>query len=410
MSISTADRTLLRELARQVADVAHLPIMAQRRALWQQHNALQPTRPLLLTFPEGSWGELLPMSTMRCEGEAARGIEWNLRHRLYTYAHFADDSVIEDEWVVSKAFNQTGWGLAGKEHAATTERGAWSFDPVIFSAADLKKLRFPEVTVDDAATAVRLAEAQELFGDLLTIKLKGVAHVSFHLMSLYTKWRGLEEVFMDMSDEPQMLHDAMAFLEAGYHNLTKQYVDLNLLSLNNDSTYHSSGGNGYTRTLPLPDFNPDRIRPCDMWASAETQELTPVSLAMHEEFAMQYEARLLAPFGHTGYGCCDDLTNKLVAVKRLPHMRRISISPFANVDLVAPQLKGDFIFSWKPQPSHLVGDFDAPMIRRYIQHTVDVARAHGCVLEIILKDTHTCQNHPERFDQWLRIARNIVGE
>jgi hypothetical protein len=29
---------------------------------------------------------------------------------------------------------------------------------------------------------------------------------------------------------------------------------------------------------------------------------------------------------------------------------------------------------------------------------------------MILKDTHTCEHRPERFDQWSRIARELVGE
>jgi hypothetical protein len=27
---------------------------------------------------------------------------------------------------------------------------------------------------------------------------------------------------------------------------------------------------------------------------------------------------------------------------------------------------------------------------------------------MILKDTHTCQQHPERFDEWTRIARQEI--
>jgi len=41
---------------------------------------------------------------------------------------------------------------------------------------------------------------------------------------------------------------------------------------------------------------------------------------------------------------------------------------------------------------------------------MDAARRNGCVLEMILKDTHTCENHPERFDQWTRIARELIME
>ena len=73
------------------------------------------------------------------------------------------------------------------------------------------------------------------------------------------------------------------------------------------------------------------------------------------------------------------------------------------------KLRGRAIFSWKPQPAHLVGDFDAEAVRGYIRHTLEVCAEHGCVLEMILKDTHTCENHPERFDQWTQIAREEIG-
>jgi hypothetical protein len=55
---STHDRHILRVLASQVAELAGLPVMSERRRLWKQHNRLQPTRPLILVFPEGSWEEL----------------------------------------------------------------------------------------------------------------------------------------------------------------------------------------------------------------------------------------------------------------------------------------------------------------------------------------------------------------
>ena len=72
------------------------------------------------------------------------------------------------------------------------------------------------------------------------------------------------------------------------------------------------------------------------------------------------------------------------------------------MDICAEKLQDKYIFSWKPHPAHLVGGFDADFVRDYIRHTLEVA-GHG-VLEMILKDTHTCDNHPERFDQWTQIA------
>ena len=384
--------------------------MAERRALWQRHNRLESARPMVLVFPEGAWRELLPDSALECEGVLARAMEWALRSRIYHHQHLCDDTVIERTWVVQKRVSVSGWGLEPRHIDSPEATGAWAFDPVIQEPSDLKKLRFPQVTYDAEGSQRDLEEAQALFGDILDVQHKGVSHISFHLMNVYTGLRGLEQTFMDMHDDPGMLHDAMAFLAAGCQRLVQQYEHLNLLSLNNDGTYHSSGGVGYTTELPRPDCDPNRIRPCDMWASAESQELDGVSRAMHVAFALQYERQLLEPFGLTGYGCCDRLEDKLDDVMSIPNMRRISIAPFANVDKCAEKLGKKFIFSWKPHPSHLVGQFDTDYVRRYIQRTLDVALARGCVVEMILKDTHTCESRPERFTQWTEIARELVKQ
>jgi len=404
------DRKILRDLAKRVADVAALPVQAERRQAWRLHNDLKTKRPMILVFPEGSWEELLPDKVLRCEEEAARRIEWQLRSRIYYCDHLQDDAVIEKTWTVSKVIRRSGWGLERKRIPSPERRGAWIFDPVIHEPADMKKLRFPDVTYDEAATVQALAAAQDLFGDVLDVRLKGVAHISFHLMSLYTDLRGLEQVMMDMVLNPSWLHDAMAFLTEGHRRLVQQYIDLNLLSLNNDDTYHSSGGNGYTDDLPAPGFDPDRVRPLDMWASAEAQELAGVSPKMHAEFSLDYEKTLLAPFGLNGYGCCEALDRKMEDALTIPNIRRISISPFSDVAVCAEQLRDTAIFSWKPHPAHLVGAFNDDHIRAYIRHAVEVTQANDCVMEMVLKDTHTCEHHPERFDHWVAIAREVRQE
>jgi hypothetical protein len=408
MAISHHDREILRDAARLVAEVAALPEMAARRKCWVEHNTLRSKEPLMLVFPEGSWEELILPGDLLCEDDEARRIEWELRHRLYTYHHFQDDSVIEADWVVGAGISDTGWGLDRVTEASPDERGAFRIVQVLRDRDDLKKLRQPDLLYDAADHACRLDQANDLFGDILTVKRKGIAHVSYHLWSQYLYMRGETDFLTDFLDAPEMIDEVMRFLTEGHKRLLAQMIELNLLSLNNDNTYHSSGGNGYTDELPAPGFDPENVRPCDMWSSAESQELAGVSPRMHKRFAMLYEQELLAPFGFNGYGCCEDLSRKLEDVLALPKMRRVSISPFADVDRSAVTLRDRAIYSWKPQPAHLAGLFDEPLIRDYVRHTLDVCRENGCVLEMILKDTHTCEHHPERFDAWTRIAREEI--
>jgi hypothetical protein len=406
MAFKGKDRAILRDLAKRVRDIAALPVMEERRELWRRHNRLQPVRPMILVFPEGAWGELLTDADLACRDKDARAVEWQLRSRVFCHEHIHDDTVIEGDWVVHKAVRSTSWGLEPRHIPSTEARGAWAFDPVLHTRADLRKLCFPEISCDGRTTAAALQDAQDLFGDILDVRLKGVDHVSFHLMSQLCHLRGLGNVMMDMAADPQFVHDAMTMLEEGNRRVVEQYQELNLLSLNNDGTYHSSGGVGYTTELPAAGFDGARVRPCDMWASAESQEMAQVSPRMHAEFALAYEKRLLEPFGLNGYGCCEDLTRKLDDVLAIPCIRRVSISPFADVEKCAEKLRDRCIFSWKPHPAHLVGDFDHDRIHAYIKHTLDAAR--GCVLEMILKDTHTCEHHPARFTAWTDIARELV--
>ena len=87
------DRSVLRDLAMRVAEIAELPVMAQRRADWIRHNKLEPVRPMILVFPEGSWRELLPDSAIVCEDDSARDVERDLRRRLFYHEGMFDEKV-----------------------------------------------------------------------------------------------------------------------------------------------------------------------------------------------------------------------------------------------------------------------------------------------------------------------------
>ncbi len=405
--IPATDRVILRDLAVRVAEIAAQPIMAERRAMWVRHNRLEPGRPLVLVFPEGSWRELLPEAALCCTSDEAREMEANLRRRIYTHEHIPDDSVIESLWEVSPVLRVSGWGLAPRHIDSPQATGAWAFDPVIRQESDLDLLRYPSVAYDAEATRRAHEEALELFGNILDVQRRGVRRVSFHLGRLYADLRGLSPFMWDMYDHPQMIHRAMRFFCEGYRHYLQQIVDLGLLDINNDGTYHSSGGVGYTDELPAAGYRQGAARYADLWASAESQELAQVSPEQHEEFVLQYERALLAPFGLNGYGCCEALTHKLDRVMTIPHMRRVSISPWADVARCAEQLGNRAIFSWKPNPAYLVGHFDPGQIHQYVRGTLEATR--GCVVEIVLKDTHTCENHPDRFTQWVEVAESLVN-
>lgn len=408
MTFDTRDRRILRDLAKRVAEIGAHPRQAERREMWKRHNSLRPTKPMVLVFPEGAWSEILPHSVLQCTDGLARSVEWDLRHRIYRWEHLRDDNVIEPWVKVGLVWSTTGWGLEPSRIPSTVERGAWAFDPPMKDESDIEKLRYPDLVIDEETTQQNYDIISEAIGDVIDVKVRrhifawsftGMANVFAHL-------RGLDQMMWDMIERPEWTHRVMEFLAAGMNRLLDQVEAYDRLDLANTDEYVGSGGVAYTDELPSADFT-GRVRLKDLWGFAEAQELVGVSPAMHEEFVLQYQRRLLDRFGLNCYGCCEPVTDRLEYVLKIPRLRRISISPWADKRKAAEGLQDRYIYSWKPNPAQICGDFDEERIRRDIRETLDIAK--GCVIEIILKDTHTVDGDPSRLSTWVRIAQEETG-
>jgi hypothetical protein len=403
--MTAADRHLLRELAKQIAEGAADSRNDERRHLWYAQNSLKPVRPPVYVSPEGSWVELLPDSDLQCEEDDARGIERGFRSRLYAWEHFADDQVLDNQFPVGYAVTTTGWGLGPEYHHPDTARGAYVWDAPIKTRADLDRIQTPTSTHDPEETRRRLAYCQELFGDILDVKLVGKFWWALGLIDEWTFLRGITQTFLDMSDDPELLHAGMRRLMEGRLEWLQSLEDQKLMTLNNGNDYVGSGAFGYTDELPQPDFAGD-VRLLDLWGFCEAQTMSEVSPAMHEEFVLRYQLPILERFGLNCYGCCEPLHLKLAMLKaRVPRLRRVSISTWADKRVSAEQLGPNCIFSWKPNPATLASvEFDPEWVRRDIRETLEIGKEHGCCVEVIIKDTHTCNHQPWRFDDWSKIA------
>lgn len=428
--IEQREKEIIRDLAKRVNELSQLPVMKERKKEWYRHNSLEAGKPMLLVFPEGAWRELITPESLQCTDDVAREIEWKLRAKIFRNEEINDDSVVENDWYVNKIISDTGWGIKSVSEANSPIGNVFSVDPALgyvpkvweknykFDSeahgfvpalndfADINKIRNPEILYDEKGTMARFNLEQDLLGDILNVQLSGKKYVQFALMEVYSDFRGLEQMLYDLYDEPEMVHEVLGMLEAGYVSMVKQYEDMNLLDLNNNEAYCGSGGVGYTNELPGADFNPDKVLARNIWAFAESQEFSSVSPAMHKEFAIDYEKRLLEMFGLGAYGCCDPLEDKLEYVLDIKGIRRISISPWANVEKCGIRLQRKAVFSWKPNPSEVINKQGDEYLSKYIDDTLSKTKNNN--LEIVLKDTHSCNNRPELFREWTDLAREKI--
>ena len=433
--INANEREVIRDLAKRLAELANQPIMEERRKLWYAHNDLKTDQPVIDCSPEGAWREIITPDSLVCEDPVAREIEWTLRARIYRAEVINDDVPAEMRWDCRKRISDTGWSLEGRQaHNAFTNESvhvptistinpfwrrdykfdetAAEFDPLItddeMEEGGIEELLVaPKVIYDEEGSKRDLEIHQDLLGDILDVHWCGNTYIAFSWMETYTKIRGYENALYDLYDYPDQMHAILRVLEKGYLNLYQQQLDMGLLEMNNGCQYNGTGGYGYTHDLP--DLKPgDKLTFKNLWAYAESQEFVSVSPEMTKEFAIDYESRLLSNFGLSAYGCCDNLEKKLPDVLNIPNIRRISVSPWADVASMRDQIGMKAIFSCKPNPSLITNGWDEDLMRRNTMQLMTDGK--GTAFEIILKDTHTIQNDPTRFRKWTDMCRECIAK
>jgi len=403
MTISPPDRDVLQRLAHRVAEIAASPRMQEVRRLWTAHNRLQRTRPLVFCDPENGWNEILTEAQMECRGKLARRWEMDLRKEIFWGLEMGDDKPVEPSFDVPYTVSADDWGLKPEYHKTATA-GSYVWDaPIKDYATDLRKLHAPEFAIDWETTHGCLALAHGVFDGILAVRLKGTWWWSLGLTWPAVTLRGLQNLMCDLIENPDGLKELLSILCRG-HLAKLDYLEANgLLSLNNDGTYVGSGGFGFTDELPQPDFA-GRVRTRDMWGFTESQETVHVSPAMYEQFVFPHEKPIMDRFGLTCYGCCEPLHGRWHVVSRHHKLRRVSCSPWVDVEKMAGYLGDKYIFSLKPNPAALaVPEIDEESIRRGLREML--AKTRGCVVELIMKDNHTLGGRPENAVRWCRMAQ-----
>ena len=129
-----------------------------------------------------------------------------------------------------------------------------------------------------------------------------------------------------------------------------------------------------------------------------------------DEFVLRYQLPLLSRFGLVDYGCCEALDNKFdLLIENIPRPRWLSVSPWADRELAAEKIGRNYVYVYKPNPTHIcIPEPDWQEAEREIRETLTIAR--GCTMHIVMKDTHTFCNSPERITQWTEMASRIVRE
>lgn len=412
--LNQTDKAILRKLGETYAQLGQQDKQSGKDKLWRDLNDLKSKRPMVW-INEIPWhemdvdGEL----TLQCQHSWARELEQSLRRTIYQHAHMPGDMIVSEYMECPKVFHSTDFGILEKVETAHTdaENEIYSrhFEVQIKQPEDIEKIKLPKITYMQKATEYRYAAMQDLFAGIVDVKLVGQTHIWYTPWDFLIRWWGIEEAMMDLVMRPEMVHQAYNRMVDAWMTELDQLEQQNLLSLDCNNTRIGSGGYGYVSALPGQDYNPQHVKPHNMWGCSNAQIFSSVSPDMHWEFAVQHDMRWLERFGLTYYGCCEPLDKKMDILRKIPNLRKVSVSPWCNTEQVVEQIGTDYVMSRKPNPAIFTSStLDMAEAEKQLRDFLDSAK--GCHVELIMKDISTVSYNPKSLWEWEKLAMRVAEE
>lgn len=403
------DIQIIRDLAHRYAEVAAKPIQDERRDLWRRHNSLQRTRPLVYCRWFATWNEH-PWSALECVDPFWQGHERFLKQML-AQDETGDDFIIEP-WITQRAAVPTPdggtWGVPYGRISTGIKGGAWKYDPPLKQLEDIEKLAEPHHVIDEEATALNVERLSEAVGDILVVdadRSTAYSHWRADISTDLAYLRELGQLMMDMYDNPEWLHRLLRHMSEGILRCQDEAEAAGDWRLSN----HQNQAEPYALELPDPVANSAPVTRDKLWCFSAAQEYALVSPAMHDEFLLQYQLPIMEKFGLVAYGCCEDLTQKIDMLRQIPNLRRIAITPVADVAASAEQIGEDYVMSWRPNPAQMgCCGWDEDLIRKVTRDAMEASK--GCHVDITLKDVQTVEGDISRLRRWVDITREIGDE
>jgi hypothetical protein len=286
----------------------------------------------------------------------------------------------------------------------TSDVHGHSYENQIKDEADLEKIKMPDPRLNKEETERRYNLLQEIFKGIIPVKKIGY-QCNLHVWDRIVEFKSPEGMLYDLIDRPEFAHK-MAKRFFDWHSTLYGKMEERCLLGHDFKVIHCTGA--FTDELPKPGFNPEKPRMKDNWVYGAAQIFSTVSPEMHDEFEIAYTKPLFEKFGLGYYGCCEPLDRKIGVIRKLPNVRKISMSPWVDPERGAEQIHGDYVFSRKPSPAFLGDQWDPDSIKKDIKLIMETCKRHSCPVEFILKDVSTVQYKPARLAEWADMVMKLV--
>lgn len=404
--INEKDRERLRSLAKQQVEIANSPEMKQLEEDWLASNSCRPNRPMV-TIELGTFAEDVIPDLLQCEGEDARRIETLLCSNLVNHTMFGDDTVVRNFIPITMEEYFVPFGISVTQEHAKEGGVGHHFTGVLKNLEeDMEKLGPSKFGIDKEKTQNRIDEINSVIGDILPARLTGRCRYAvstqdiIHIMNM-------EDFFMAMYDTPDQFHEMMDRLAQDYIAFFDLMEKEGAILPTTKSEWVGQGTYAYNQELPE-----ETDKWGQTWLFMDSQETVGLSPAMFEEFIFPYYNKIAQKGGLLSYGCCEPVDPVWDnCVSKWENLRKVSISPWCNEEVMADRLKGrPVVYHRKPSPNFIgVGDgLDEAVVRESIGRTVSLNR--GRSLEFTQRDVYTIHKDIQKVKRYVEIIREECAE
>lgn len=412
MGMAMNETQVLRKLAQELYWKAQEDRNQERIKLHYACNDLKMIRPVVL-IDELPWSEMNIEDelTLVCRDPYLRSVEEYLRKTLFQYNRFPADMILKPYIPVNKCVRYSDLGVRIEEETVATNElnsiVSHEYQDQFAEDDTIGKLKDVVVSYDKAETMRRYNLLGEMVGDILPIKLRGVEYVTVVTWDDIAMYRGVTNLLVDLMDRPEFSHQLVERLTQIKESVMRQYEELDLFD-NDPGNLHCTP----LLTHDMPGDGGRDGRPMtrkDVWGRGTAQIFASVSNKMHEEYDIEYMQRTIGTCGLSYYGCCEPLDKKMDIVEKIKNLRKVSITPWADVEVAAEAIGKKYVLASKPNPASVaVPVLDKEGLKKEIGKILAACKRNGCSVDIVLKDISTCGFRPENIFEWEQIVMEMV--
>ncbi|MDF1515224.1 MAG: hypothetical protein P1S60_15555, partial [Anaerolineae bacterium] len=207
----------LRNLAKKQAEYAALPVMEERKTMWLALNDSQPgARPPVIIETWTFDRDFMPERVLRCSTPEGRRIEGQLLRNVRNYELIDDDKVMPDTFDIGWMVDIDEYGIQIPREVVKDAEGVptgyrW-LHPLKNLEKDIHLLQPAQCSVNKERTFAWRDFVQNVLGVHLPVCIRTGTFGSTMLTHRVIELMGMEAYFTAIFDQPDAVHQLMAFL------------------------------------------------------------------------------------------------------------------------------------------------------------------------------------------------------